>query len=344
MTENIVHYQAGNLRVISSKTDSSRILWIQGRCSAVSLLSSSHCCCIWLVSWLPGFTSLAVETHHPQRFCCLICLEAKSGDRTVPWHQKVGQELVIVRVLHHVKWLCLKIRERVFDLQFWYPCRLQISQEQREIQFTPQTLCGCEHLRLSSASMGSSACGVYSETEQISWGRIHAGQCMVYLHDIAMPLHLVHLFHCRFKSYEGNREPNTFCGFLCRFWMMFWLNLWSFELTSKWPAPVIVQEVGGRGVWPKVLSQANRTSRSLGFAHLETGHFEGFLPQHLFIYFKNYSALLLYTWNFILLQTGSFLKGHSMALRGRLRWMQACGSKSFASRWLDSSLVHTQEV
>lgn len=108
---------------------------------------------------------------------------------------------------------------------------------------------------------------------------------MVYLHDIAMPLHLVHLFHCRFKSYEGNREPNTFCGFQCRFWMMFWLNLWSFELTPKWPAPVfmIVQEVGGRGVWPKVLSQANRTSRSLGFAHLETGHFEGFLPQHLLL-------------------------------------------------------------
>ena len=33
-----------------------------------------------------------------------------------------------------------------------------------------------------------------------------------------------------------------------------------------------------------------------------------------------------------------------MALRGRLRWMQACGSKSLASRWLDSSLVHSQKV
>ena len=264
MTENIVDYQAGNLRVISSKTDSSRKLWIQGRCSAVSLLSSSHCCCIWLVSWLPGFTSLAVETHHPQRFCCLICLEAKSWDRTVPWHPKVGQELAIVRILHHVKLLCLK----VLDLKFSYPSRLQIPQEQREIQFTPQTLCGCEHLPLSSASMGSSAWGVYSETERISWGRIHAGQCMVYLHDIAMLLHIVHLFRCRFKS----SEANTFCGFQCRFCMVFWLDLWSFELTSKRPAPVfvIVQEVGGRGVWPKVLSQANGTSRSLGFAHLET--------------------------------------------------------------------------
>ena len=124
-----------------------------------------------LIGLLAAFISLGCQWKHITHRT-----EAKSWDRTVP--TSVGQQLVILRVLHHVKWR-LKIGGENLDLKFWHPSRLQIFQEQREIQFTPQTLCGCERLR--SAFLGSSACGVHSETERISWGRIHAGQCMVYL-------------------------------------------------------------------------------------------------------------------------------------------------------------------
>ena len=72
------------------------------------------------------------------------------------------------------------------------------------------------------------------------------------------------------------------------------LNLWSFELRSKWPAAVfvIVQEVGGRGGWPKVLSQPNRTSRSLGLLIWRLDILKAFCPNTFYV---NKYSVFLYT-------------------------------------------------